>query len=241
MIVNTTQKGWEIIFQRAHGLLALQLAQFWKKNQRPERWIEMLSAILEHDNGQENAHERYHLTDAGAPKDFKLQEFSLEQAKRVTQSAIFQSGFIGLLISKHISFLYESFRGNDKETDTFLDEQKELQKETIKRLKISAQEVENSYSLLQWCDRCSLILSKNELPDDERKLEIFKGPDGKEYFIIKRKDETIQVMPWPFKESDFKVWVEYRQVDKMVFKNDLELFSYLNTAPVKLKEWHFIK
>lgn len=37
MIVNATQKGWEIIYHRAHALLAAQLAGQWKRQNAPAR------------------------------------------------------------------------------------------------------------------------------------------------------------------------------------------------------------
>ena len=40
MIVNYTDRGWEIISQRAHGLLAAQAAMAWRVKDRPERWTE---------------------------------------------------------------------------------------------------------------------------------------------------------------------------------------------------------
>jgi hypothetical protein len=34
MIVNYTEAGWEIVTQRAYGLLAAQIAQQWKHGSR---------------------------------------------------------------------------------------------------------------------------------------------------------------------------------------------------------------
>lgn len=40
MIVNYTAEGWEIITQRAHGLLAAQIADHWQHHIRTDRWVE---------------------------------------------------------------------------------------------------------------------------------------------------------------------------------------------------------
>lgn len=241
MIVNAISKGWEIIYQRAHGLLAVQFAHHWRKDQQPESWIETLAAITEHDDGQEPLHGHHHLTEAGSPKDFTLQEFDLFQAKKVTETAEYKSRWVALLISMHMSFLYEDLRGKSKEIEEFLDLQIYKQKKWQQELRISSEKIQQAYNLLQWCDRCSLILSKNQLPEDEKSLEIFEGPDKRNYMIFQRKDQSLSVDPWPFQENHFKVWIETRELTKLHFKNDDELSQSLKAASIKRKEWNFIK
>ncbi|WP_424584279.1 DUF3891 family protein, partial [Tunicatimonas sp.] len=38
MIVNQAETGWDIIFQRAHAILAAQIAMHWKIDTRPQPW-----------------------------------------------------------------------------------------------------------------------------------------------------------------------------------------------------------
>ena len=158
MIVNTDPKGWEVIHQRAHGLLAMQIASMWRRDQRPSRWVETLLAIAEHDDGQEDWTGTNHINEAGAPLDFIHKPFNMVQLKRVTELSQHKGRWTALLISMHMSFLYESMRGKGKELDTFLDQQKEQQEQWRKALKITLQEVKSAYALMQWCDRFSLIL-----------------------------------------------------------------------------------
>ena len=242
MIVNQISNGWEVIFQRAHEMLAMQIAQYWKKAQRPERWAELLSAISEHDNQQEGWRGSRHLTDTGAPIDFTLKGFSLKQARGVTEVSKYKSRYVSLLISMHTSYLYESLRGQNKETNQFLDDQLELQRNWMKSLRISKSEASKAYNLLQWNDRCSLILCKNQLPADERRLEVFKDTEGNTNFIWQRKDNnSIGVEPWPFEEKEFRVWVESRTLEQLQFKSDEELAKALLAADVEEKVWVFRK
>lgn len=241
MIVNQGSNGWEVIFQRAHEMLAMQIAHYWKEAQRPERWAELLSAISEHDNQQEGWGGKKHLTTKGAPIDFTLKGFSLEQARGVTEVSKYKSRYVSLLISMHTSYLYESLRGQNKEIDQFLDDQLELQRNWIKSLGISKTEASRDYNLLQWNDRCSLILCKNQLPADERRLEVFEDPEGNTNFIWQRKDKSIGVDPWPFEEKEFRVWVEARTLEQLQFKNDNELAQALFAADVEEKVWVFRK
>ncbi|QNN44838.1 DUF3891 family protein [Pedobacter roseus] len=49
MIVNYCNSGWEIITQRGHGLLAIQICARWKISGQPYRWVETLIATTGHD------------------------------------------------------------------------------------------------------------------------------------------------------------------------------------------------
>ncbi|WP_017731143.1 DUF3891 family protein [Nafulsella turpanensis] len=239
MIVNAAPEGWEVIFQRAHELLAMQTASFWQQQQRPVRWHELLSAITEHDNQQESWKGQNHLTASGAPQDFSMKGFSLSQARAVTEVSQYKSRYVSLLISMHTSYLYEPLRGKDKATDQFLDDQQALQQRLLQSLKLSRAAAAKAYNLLQWADRCSLILCKNQLPADERRLEVFKDTEGQTYFIWQRKDKSLGVEPWPFQEVEFKVWVERRLLKQLQFKDDGELAKALAATEVEEKEWVF--
>ena len=239
MIVNAAPEGWEVIFQRAHELLAMQIAFQWQQKQRPQRWHELLSAITEHDNQQEAWKGKNHLTASGAPQDFSLKGFSLQQARAVTEVSQYKSRYVSLLISMHTSYLYELLRGSDKVTDRFLDDQQALQQQLLQSLRLGKNDAAKAYNLLQWADRCSLILCKNQLPADERRLEVFQDTEGIAYFIWQRKDESLAVEPWPFEEGEFKVWVERRLLKQLSFKDDAELAKVLAATEVEEKEWVF--
>lgn len=242
MIVNATQEGWEVIYQRAHELLAMQLGWHWHPQHRPQYWLETLAAIGDHDNEQDAWRDKNHLTKAGAPIDFSQKEFSLHQAQSVVRVAQYKSRYVALLISMHISYLYEHLRGNNKAIDALLDQQLKQQQAWRKSLKLSKDEAEAAYRLLHWCDRCSLILCRRELPEDERKLEVFTGPDKHLYHIWQRKsDNSLCVEPWPFAEKRFEVWVESRTLTQLAFKDDDTLACALAEANVEERRWLFEK
>lgn len=242
MIVNTTKEGWEVIFQRAHELLAMQLGWQWDEEHHPSYWLETLTAIGDHDNQQDEWKGKNHLTKAGAPIDFSQKEFSLQQAYNVVEVAQYKSRYVALLISMHISYLYNHLRGESKEIDELLELQQQHQQEWRKSLKINKKEADAAYRLLHWCDRCSLILCRRQLPEDERRLEVFKGPDNELYHIWQRqKDGSVGIAPWPFAKSSFEVWVEARTVSQLTFKNDEELSACLKATKVEERRWLFKK
>lgn len=241
MIVNPLDSGWEIIFQRAHEMLAMQIATHWKKENRPERWAELLSAIAEHDNRQESWKGRRHLNKTGAPMDFTQKGFSAGQANGVTDVARYKSRYVALMISMHASYLYEPFRGTIDNINEFLDARLEDQKNWIKSLHMTKENALRDYNILHWTDRCSLVLCKNELPADEHKLEIFEDTEGKTSFISQRKNGTLAIDPWPFQENEFEVWVEARSVDQLTFQDDQELARTLLAVRPTEKKWVFKK
>lgn len=241
MIVNQDEKGWEVIYHRAHAQLAAQIAGHWKKEKSPIRLYETIAAISHHDD-LEREWEGNELTPAGTPLDFTLdQSTSLEKLRELTTNARYRGRWVAMLISLHTSYLNECKRGESEEMDRFLDEQLENQKKWCKELKLTKDEVESAYAFMQWCDRLSLILCKRELPADERALEISKGPDGRRYDVIQRKDNKVTIKPWPFEEEPFTVNVEACYLEQVQFEDNAQLREALKTAPIKALEWTFVK
>jgi hypothetical protein len=242
MIVNAVKEGWEIIYQQEHGLLAAELALHWRPDQRPVYWMATLAAIAQHDDGQEDWSGKDGITPAGAPADFTQVPFSLEQARQVLHEARFQGRWRSLLTSMHLSFLHEPLRGSgDKRIDTLLDEQLSQQKSWRQALGVTLKQARHAYCLMQWCDRLSLILCRNELPDRERSLEISAGPDNSRYYVRQRQTGSVEVDPWPFEDSGFQVSVEASYLSQLQFRDDAELADALRQAPVKTKTWYLKK
>ncbi len=254
MIVSFTAAGWSCIYQQAHALLAAELAAHWHPAHRPvpERWLGTLAAIAQHDDGQDAWAGPRGLTEAGAPAPFTLLPFSLEQATRVAEQARYQGRWRWLLMSLHLSNLYEALRGQDTQTDAFLDEQRATQEACRKGLKLSKKEAQAAYDLMQWADRLSLILCMQQLPDDERRLEIGRGPDGQTYYVRRPgtgaggaltadPDAPVPVMvePWPFAGAAFTVGVEVSPLSQLTFPVDAALAEALRTAPIHEQHWAF--
>lgn len=239
MIVNQAEAGWSIIFQRSHALLAGKIALQWKTTERPEPWADVLSAIIDHDDGQHDWHDRQHLTEAGAPLDFTFQKPDMTQAKRAVANARYRSRWIALLTSMHASALYKRLRGTNQEIDDFLDEQQHYQAKLRRSLSIRKAKAEAMYCFVFFCDACSLILCKDEVPKNGNILEIADTPDQQPAYISYREDETIVVEPWPFEEPLFTVEVDIFLLKQLSFANDKELYAALDQADVQPKVWTF--
>jgi len=241
MIVNHTEHGWDVIFQRAHALLATQIALQWKLRDRPEPWTDLVAAIADHDDGQRDWEGENHLTEAGAPMDFSYQEPDLQQAKRVVDNARYRSRWIAYLTSKHTSTLYEGWRKEKKEIARFLDEQAKYQQKLVKDLQTSSREAESRYRFMFFCDALSLILCKDEIPAGGRKLEIAELPNQQKASVFYRNEKELSLEPWPFEQTQFSLGVEVYHVDQLAFKNDGELYEAFDRAEIKVKQRHFNK
>ncbi len=241
MIVNLVENGWEVIYHRAHALLAAQLAGHWNRNDSPVRLYETIAAISHHDD-LEKEWEGNELTEAGAPLDFTLDnDSSLEKLKSLIESARYRGRWVTYLTSKHICFLNQTQWGKSPEWDDFLNQQLKNQEQWRKDLGIEKDEAERAYQFMRWCDRLSLILAQREVPDAGRAVEITSGIDGQRYDIRELEDGRVTVEPWPFGEKEFTVNVEACYLTELKYDNNETLVKALQQAPINVLEWTFVK
>ncbi|MCU0492099.1 MAG: DUF3891 family protein [Chloroflexaceae bacterium] len=243
MIVNQTAQGWQIIYHRAHALLAAQVAAQWRGAARTERIAETIAAIAQHDD-LEREWEGDHLSEGGAPLDFTLGEKQLdftEPWQRLITDALYRGRWVALLTAMHVNFLNSNKRGESKKLDAFLDKVQGQIAEWRESIGISPEQAQAAYAFLQWCDRLSLILCKHELPSRERWLEISDGPDGVRYDVLQREDGSVTVQPWPFRDERFSLSVDSYCLEQLTFKNNDELVKALKKAPFEELRWEFVK
>jgi len=242
MIVNLTNSGWEIIYHRAHALLAAKIAGEWDRNQLPTvRFYETIAAISHHDD-LEQEWEDAQLTDAGAPLDFTLDaESSIEQLANLVESALHRSQWVAMLVSMHVCCLNQSRYGTSEEWDRFLNGQVEKQEKWRKLLGIDKDEADRAYQFMHWCDRLSLILCQQKLPADERALEITSRLDNRRYDIKQFNDGTVTVEPWPFEKDRFQLHLEVTYLSQLKFEDNADLQKALREAPIREIAWEFAK
>ena len=239
MIANRTPDGWEVIYQPAHALLSARLAGRWRWAARPARWWQTLVAVAQHDNGWREWEERPTRTEAGEPRNFTQMspQDALAQWRRGVASGLHQGRWVGLLVSRHATSLYDSRRGELADLDAFLDEQAAQQAAWIEALGTSEAEVERAYAMVRWTDWLSLILCWRRLPADGSALSVGEGPDGVQYEARQREDGAVAVAPWPFDEPRFRVTVEARRLARPTFESDAALREALAAAPVVERSW----
>ncbi len=237
MIVSYKEEGWHIITQRAHGIVAAQLAMEWRRKDRPRRWTETVLAIAEHDDAEVELDDNTLLTPTGGPINFDMKTFDPARCRKLSLLTQTKSRFIALLTSVHMVFLYEKEAAENKEANTFLSEQKRLQQSWAKELGMEKEEYLRLYDLLEWCDACSLLICQEKQQPEKRKMEISVGPDKKMYHLVQVDDTTLTVEPWPFEAKTFTVSFEWRLVKQLQFSSSAQFREAFGQAPVNETTW----
>jgi hypothetical protein len=241
MIVNYKENGWEVITQRAHGLLAAQFAFHWRTREQPVRWVETLLAIAEHDDAENELDGENLLTSAGGPLNFAMKKFELAHCEKLSSLTITKSRYIALITSLHTEFLYGKEKQENAEARAYLEEQARLQNKWLKELNMKKTDALLVYDLLEWCDALSLLVCQAEMQPEARRLDISTGPDKKIYQLVQVDEHTLTVQPWPFEEGQFTVRYDYRLLEQIQFRSSEEFRTVFLSADVKEKEWIFRK
>lgn len=237
MLVNYKEAGWEIITQRAHGLLAAQFGFYWKSEERPQRWIETLLAIAEHDDAEVELEGNNLVTSQGGPVNFSMKNFELEHCERLAQFSITKSRYIALLTSMHMEFLHKKEEKTNEQAQKFLQQQRKLQERWRAELQIEKETSEKIYSLLEWCDAFSLLICQQQIQPEQRSIEISRGPEGNKYQLYQTDAGKLTIDPWPFEASSFKVNFESRLISQLQFKDSAEFREAFDKAKVDETVW----
>lgn len=239
MIVKHHKEGWEIISQYAHGLLSGKIASQVKEELMPNNWVDVLTGIVEHDDHLPDFDEQNYLTEKGTPKDFTMEggtdKEALLHAERVYSNAMQKSQLVALMVGRHLSFLYESLAKNYKPMRDFLKDVSNQGKEQRKLYGLSKKEENALYDIMLFCDRCSLILCQDEVPEVGRKLEINRTIENKTYYISSTDDDVLTIAPWPFEKKSFELDLEYRILKKVRFDSNSDLQKSISEANVAIR------
>ena len=240
MIVSSHQKGWKIITQRSHGLLAAMIAYQYNIDLPVEIMVPALIAIAEHDDGVTETLAHQNLTDAGAPRNFTVPNGKCKTDTTPLYSVIeigsSKSQLNGLLTSLHLQFLYDSDnRKTDKGLDDFLTQQEHYRNTVLKNLHVNKKFADRLYRYLEWSDSFSLLICFDKIQHQGKKMEISKSPDGDMNTVYYKTNKDICVEPWPFKIPSFKVFYEYKILEQLHFKSIEEFNAVYQAAKVEQK------
>jgi hypothetical protein len=246
MIVISHQKGWKIINQRSHGLLAAMLAYQYNIDLPNDIMVPTLIAIAEHDDGVTETTQKQNLTEVGAPRDFRVSndrsKSDLTQQSNVMEISSSKSQLNALLTSLHIKFLYDGEqRKMDKHLDDFLTEQESHRTIILENLKINKKYADRLYRFLEWCDAFSLLICMDKIQPQERKMEVSQSPDGDMTQTFYTPTDDISVEPWCFKNDKFTVFYEYKILEQLKFNSIKEFDTVCKSTPVQRQQFTFSK
>ena len=147
----------------------------------------------------------------------------------------FKSRRVALLVSMHLSYLYEPMCDAPDATPglkTLCHEQRRLQAEWCRGLGIAPAKAEKQYNLVRWADQFSLSICCGLVLDGGFMQEVGIGPDGKKCFISKQAESHYFVRPWPFAAKRVELYYESRVLKQLSFKTDEALLATLQAAEV---------
>ena len=168
-------------------------------------------------------------------------EGSLETIKKHLEDSLYRGRWVTLLTSMHVCFLNQDKREISADWRSFLETQVHNQEQWAKELGIAKEEADRSYQFMRWCDRLSLILAQQQIPDGGRALEITHGIDQQRYDLRCLENGNLTVEPWPFENDEFTVNVECCHLSKLKYDSNDALTTALKQAPIAIREWTFTK
>ena len=124
---------------------------------------------------------------------------AIAQWRRGVTRGRHQGRWVGLLISRHATSLYEGRQGDLPELDQFLQEQLAQQQRWMGELNVTEEEVATAYAMIRWTDWLSLILCWRRLPDDGQPIRVGEGSDGITYQAMRRPDGTVTLNPCAYR------------------------------------------
>jgi hypothetical protein len=239
MICNRTDKGWQIIYQRAHALLAAKLVTYCRRQWRPIRWAETLNAVGQHDNGWQEWESGSRLKPNGEPRSFRETpiEETAAQAKRALTRAWHQSLWAALMVSRHIETLYAELNGQLEELDALVEAQAECRREWRANLGVDEAEEHQAYGILRFGDALSLMLCERRLETTEEPVEIGEGPNGLLFRVWMPSKGQVSLEPWPYTRHKFLVSVDSYDLDAVQFESEQDLAEALREATPRQLEW----
>jgi len=246
MIVSSHQKGWKIITQRSHGLLAAMVAYQYHIDLPVEIMVPALLAIAEHDDGVTETLAHQNLTDAGAPRNFTVADGNsktdITPMVNLMEIGSSKSQLNGLLTSLHIKFLYDGDKRNtDIILDGFLKDQEKYRATVLKNLMIRKKYADHLYRFLEWSDALSLLICLDKIQTMGRKMEIAQSPDGAINMVYYKPNKDICVDPWPFKSTSFSVFYEYKILEQLKFKSIENFNEVCKAAKIQQEVFTFSK
>ncbi len=237
MICNRTPTGWELFYQNAHGLVAMELLRPWRAAERPARWGEVLYAAAQHDNGWQEWEPGDHLTPIGTPRHFE----ETTPADVVRQSAMalgrvhHASLFAGLLLAEHFRSLYSGM--DDAAVKAMLRAQAADRPRWRRALGVAQAEVEAAYAFLRWADTLSLFLCCRRMPPDGLRVEV-GNVGGAAFFGWQRpEDGSVGLEPWPYEADAFEVRTEAYALRRLTFPSAERLAEAIARAKVEPVAW----
>ena len=237
MICNRREDGWELVYQNAHGVVAMKLLRHWRASEQPGRWGDLLYAAAQHDNGWQEWEPGDHLTALGTPRHFEetTDADTVRQSEMALGRVRNASLFAGLLLVEHFKTLYAATDAAG--VQAMLARQRAEAAKARRVLGVRQVEVAAHYQFLRFADTFSLTLCLRRLDLlADRRVEL-EPVNGVRTFALRRADDTIGVEPWPYAVDEFEVRTEAYRLPRLTYPSAAALSAAIAKARIEPRVW----
>ena len=225
-------KGWEIIYQRNHALLAAEMLTPWPVDRRPQPWFELLNACSQHDHGWLESRLDSLVDEEGQPIDFlhMTTEATLAMSRRNLRNAEAQSRWCAILVARHLEYLFSA--KDDSATAAMAQQTLSARHNWMKEVDASEAQVEELYELLSWADSLSLLVCCQ--PSEFTESLALKA-QGQEFQARPVRQDVWTLAPWPYLQDSLSLQYEVRLLEQERFGDAEALREALARAPVTVR------
>lgn len=256
MLVHTLPNGQLLcVNQTTHALMAEQFCRHWGNAEfaRPIPYDVVMAAIAQHDNGWYEWEAAPEVDDAGAPLAFipgphYARKFKIWQ--RGIDRATAQHPYMGLMVSRHTSMLYQSnlqLMGEEERRASedfiaqqarWIEEMRQWLAHDVQLHHAASEPVLMAHTrLLQFGDFSSLQVT---MPWSQERIFVhcpvdFVGTYAE--ITMHWEGQAISFDPWPFGVDHFTVSIHGRVLDQPTFASHVEYQAALAAAPLHTLTW----
>lgn len=226
------RKGWEIIYQRNHALLAAEMLAPWPAERRPQPWFELLNACSQHDHGWLESRLDSLVDEEGQPIDFlhMTTEATLAMSRRNLRNAEAQSRWCAILVARHLEYLFSA--KDDTATADLARQTRSARLDWMKEVSASEAQVEELYELLSWADSLSLLVCCQ--PSEFTESLALKA-QGQNFQARQVQEDVWSLSPWPYLLDSLCLTYEVRVLEQQRFDDAQALRDALARASVSLR------
>ena len=240
MIVAYDINETRVITQTHHAHIAGFIGNHLKSEYKSLFFSEVIAAIFYHETQETDFNYTRQLNDLGQPVSFDKPEITLEEQAEKTNKILdklkTRSLLGAALVSTHLKFLSPQVftTGLVSKSNSNLD------RKAMRLYKIKKADYDYLYGIVRFCDRLSLMICQNELPDAQRSFEI-NNALGNKIHQLKDKNGRLIIDPWPFVGTELTIQYEYHKLKQRSFKNSETFYKAVDESRIGLEKITFSK
>ncbi|WP_028374771.1 DUF3891 family protein [Leeuwenhoekiella sp. MAR_2009_132] len=240
MIVSADINGTRIITQTHHAHIACYIGHQLKNKYKNAYFADVIAAIAFHETRETDFNYTRQLNDLGQPVSFDKPDVTEAQlgkkAEEILNGLKSRSLLVAALVCSHLKFLSpQVFEAGLVSTINC-----DLDKQAMKAYNLKTDSYNILYGIVRFCDRLSLMICQDELPDANRSYDINDALGDTIHNLCDKEGELI-INPWPFQEDEVIINYEYHILKQRSFKNSQTFYKAFKESEIGFSKIVFKK